>query len=78
MDRPSDPNEYWTIEFLKDGIERKTVVYASTLMTALAMFNANEETSGFDTPLRMRYGYGVNGVPYIFELDGRYGVPRRV
>jgi len=78
MDRPSDPNEYWVIEYRRDGIERKTVVYASSLMTALAMFNANEETSGFDTPLRMTYGYGVNGRAYIFELDGRYGVPRRI
>jgi len=78
MDTLSDPNEYWAIEFLKDGIERKTVVYASTLMTALAMFNANEETSGFDTPIRATYGYGVNGRTYRFELDGRYGVPRRI
>jgi hypothetical protein len=78
MDTLSDPNEYWAIEFLKDGLERKTIVYASSLMTALAMFNANEETSGFDTPLRMTYGYGVNGRAYIFELDGRYGVPRRI
>ena len=78
MDTLSDPNEYWAIEYRRDGIDLQTVVYASTLMTALAMFNADPETSGFDTPLRMRYGYGVNGVPYIFELDGRYGVPRRV
>ena len=78
MDRPSDPNEYWVIEYRRDNIERKTVVYASTLMTALAMFNANEETSGFDTPLLMTYVYGVNGRAYIIELDGRYGVPRRV
>ena len=78
MDTLSDPNEYWVIEYRRDNIERKTVVYASTLMTALAMFNANEETSGFDTPLRMTYGYGVNGRAYIFELDGRYAVPRRV
>jgi hypothetical protein len=74
----ADPNEYWAIEYNKDGEKRKTVVYASTLMTALAMFNANEETSGFDTPIRMKYGYGVNGQSYIWELDGRYGVPRRV
>ena len=74
----NDPNEYWAIEYNKDGEKRKTVVYASTLMTALAMFNANEKTSGFDTPLRMTYGYGINGQTYRFELDGRYGVPRRV
>ncbi len=74
----TDPNEYWTIEYQRDGIERKTTVYASTLMTALALFNGNEATSGFDTPLRMTYGYGVNGQTYRFELDGRYGVPRRI
>ena len=78
MDTLSDPNEYWAIEYRRDGLERKTVVYASTLMTALAMFNADPETSGFDTPLRMKYSYGVNGQTYRFELDGRYGVPRRI
>ncbi len=74
----ADPNEYWAIEYQRDGIERKTVIYASTLMTALAMFNANEATSGFDTAIRATYGYGVNGQTYRFELDGRYGVPRRI
>ena len=73
-----DPNEYWTIEYRRDGIERKTTVYASTLMTALALFNGNEETSGFPTPLRMTYGYPINGQRYTFELDGRYAVPHRV
>ena len=70
--------EYWTIEYTKDGRDRKTTVEASSLMTALALFNANEKTSGFDTPLRMTYSYGVNGKSYIFTLDGRYAVPRRI
>ena len=74
----ADPNEYWAIEYQRDGIERKTVIYASTLMTALAMFNANEATSGFDTALTMTYGYPINGQTYRFKLDGRYAVPRRV
>ena len=78
MNSDNISQEYWVIEYTKDGVNRKTTVDASSLMTALALFNANEETSGFDTPLRMKYGCGVNGVPYIFELDGRYGVPRRV
>jgi len=26
----------------------------------------------------MKYGYAINGQSYIWELDGRYGVPRRV
>ena len=76
--RMTDPNEYWTIEYHRDGIERKTTVYASTLMTALALFNGTEATSGFPTPIRATYGYGVNGQTYRFELDGRYGVPRRI
>ena len=75
----NDPNEYWTIEYRNiAGSPRKTVVYASTLMTALALFNGNEKTSGFDTPLRMTYGYAVNGQTYTFTLDGRYDVPRRI
>ena len=73
-----DPNEYWTIEYRRDGIERKTTVYVSTLMTALALFNGTEATSGFDTPLRMTYGYPINGTRYTFTLDGRYAVPHRV
>ncbi len=74
----ADPNEYWAIEYRRDGIERKTVIYASTLMTALALFNGNEATSGFDTTIRATYGYPINGQRYTFELDGRYGVPRRI
>ena len=74
----NDPNEYWAIEYQRDGIERKTVIYASTLMTALALFNGTEATSGFDTALTMTYGYPINGQTYRFELDGRYAVPHRV
>ncbi len=74
-----DEFEYWTIEYRNEaGSPRKTTVEASSLMTALAMFNANPKTSGFDTPLRMTYGYFINGQTYAFTLDGRYGVPRRV
>ena len=73
-----DPKEYWTIEFLKDGSHQETVVYEAKLMDALAVFNTQEATSGFNTPITMTYSYGVNGVTYRFELDGRYGVPRRI
>ena len=78
MDTLSDPNEYWAIEFLKDGSQQETVVYEATLMDALSVFNTQEATSGFNTPITMTYSYGVNGKAYIFELDGRYGVPRRI
>ena len=78
MDTLSDPKEFWTIEFLKDGSQHETVVYEAKLMDALAVFNTQEATSGFNTPIRMTYSYGVNGQAYIFELDGRYGVPRRI
>jgi len=53
-------------------------VYEDTLMGALAVFNAQGETSGFDTPLRMTASYGVNGQSLTFTLDGRYAVPRRI
>ncbi len=78
MDRPKDPKEFWTIEFLKDGMKQETVVYEATLMDALSVFNTQEATSGFNTPITMTYSYGVNGTTYRFELDGRYGVPRRI
>ena len=78
MDRPNDPKEFWTIEFLKDGMKQETVVYEATLMDALSVFNTQGSTSGFDTARRMTYSYGVNGKAYIFELDGRYAVPRRI
>ena len=78
MDRPKDPKEFWTIEFLKDGQKHETVVYEATLMDALSVFNTQGSTSGFDTPITMTYSYGVNGQTYRFELDGRYGVPRRI
>tara|TARA_A100001011_G_scaffold351486_1_gene391613 strand:+ start:354 stop:590 length:237 start_codon:yes stop_codon:yes gene_type:complete len=78
MDTLSDPKEFWTIEFLKDGLKRKAVVYEAKLMDALSVFNTQEATSGFNTPITMTYSYGVNGRAYIFELDGRYGVPRRI
>ncbi len=78
MDRPKDPKEFWTIEFLKDGIGHEAIVYEATLMDALSVFNTQEATSGFNTPITMTYSYGVNGITYRFELDGRYGVPRRI
>ena len=78
MDTLSDPKEVWTIEFLKDGVKRKAVVYEAKLMDALSVCNTQEATSGFNTPITMTYSYGVNGRAYIFELDGRYGVPRRI
>ena len=74
----NDPQEYWTIEFLKDGIGHEAIVYEAKLMDALAVFNTQEATSGFNTPITMTYSYGVNGTTYRFELDGRYGVPRRI
>ena len=74
-----DRNEYWTIEYRNiAGSPRQTRIYEAKLMDALAVFNTQSSTSGFDTPLRMTYSYGVNGQSYIFTLDGRYGVPRRV
>ena len=39
MDTLSDPKEFWTIELLKDGLERKTVVYEAKLMDALSVVN---------------------------------------
>ncbi len=78
MDRPKDLKEFWTIEFLKDGSQHEAIVYEATLMDALAVFNTQEATSGFNTPITMTYSYGVNGRSYIFELDGRDGVPRRI
>ena len=78
MDRPKDTKEFWTIEFLKDGIGHEAIVYEAKLMDALAVFNTQSNTSGFDTAIRATYSYGVNGVTYRFELDGRYGVPRRI
>jgi len=70
---------YWTIQYRNiAGSPRETKVYEDTLMGALAVFNAQGETSGFDTPLRMTASYGVNGQSYTFTLDGRYAVPRRI
>lgn len=74
----ADPNEYWVIEYRRGTIDHKTVIHASTLMTALALFNGTEATSGFPTPIRATYGYPINGQRYTFELDGRYAVPHRV
>jgi len=74
------PQEYWTIEYREPltGSPRSTKVYESKLMDALHIFNTQGKTSGFDTPLRMTYSYGVNGQSYAFTLQGRYDVPRRV
>jgi hypothetical protein len=71
--------DYWTIQYRNiAGSPRETKVYEDSLMDALHIFNTQKETSGFDTPIRMTASYGVNGRRYIFTLDGRYGVPRRV
>ncbi len=74
-----DVTPYWTIQSRNiAGSPRETKVYEETLMDALAVFNAQGETSGFDTPLRMTASYGVNGQSLTFTLDGRYAVPRRI
>ena len=71
--------EYWKIEYRNiAGSPRQTRVYEESLMDALHIFNTQSSTSGFDTPLRMTASYGVNGQSYIFTLDGRYAVPRRI
>ena len=76
---------HWTIEYRNiAGSPRSCRVYEDKLMDALAIFNSQEATSGFDTPLRCTAYYlglrreDINGQLYIFTLDRRYGVPRRI
>ena len=72
-------SDYWTIEYRNiAGSPRSGRIEEDSLMDALNVFNTQKATSGFDTPLRMTASYGVNGRSYIFTLDGRYAVPRRV
>ncbi|MCP4929372.1 MAG: hypothetical protein GY918_10000 [Gammaproteobacteria bacterium] len=76
---------HWDIEYRNiAGSPRTARVYEEKLMDALAVFNTQESTSGFDTPLRCTaYYLGLKredcyGTIYAFTLDGRYAVPHRV
>ena len=76
---------HWDIEYRNiAGSPRTARVYEEKLMDALAVFNTQGKTSGFETPLRCTAYYlglrreDINGQLYIFTLDGRYGVPRRI
>ena len=80
MTNSADPKEFWTLQYREPlcGGNRISVIHESKLMDALAIFNTQESTSGFDTPIRATYSYGVNGQSYTFTLQGRYDVPRRI
>lgn len=72
-------DEHWTLEYRNvAGSNRSVKIYERKLMDALTVFNTQKETSGFDTPIRATYCYGVNGRSYVFSLQGRYDVPRQV
>ena len=47
-------------------------------MNAMAVFNAMEATSGFDTPITVERRDVFGNMTHRWNMDGRYGVPRLV
>jgi len=82
------PNNTFLINFREPltGGQRQTCIYDKTLIGAVAQFNSNPHTSGFDTPMRVQAFKGEVNWPLTgkathigtFTLQGRYGVPQQV
>ena len=47
-------------------------------MNAMAVFNAMDSTSGFDTPVTVERRDVFGNMTHRWNMDGRYGVPRLV
>ena len=47
-------------------------------MSAMAVFNAMESTSGFDTPVTVERRDVFGNMTHRWNMDGRYSVPRLV
>ena len=74
----------WRLQYREPicGGNRAVEVYGDTLMDALTIFNNTDKTSGFDTPIRATLLCNHDGCTshenFVFTLQGRYGIPRRV
>ena len=60
------------------GGSRTSFLKESTLISAMAVFNAMESTSGFDTPITVERRDVFGNMTHRWNMDGRYGVPRLV
>ena len=60
------------------GGSRTSFLKESTLMSAMAVFNAMESPSGFDTPISVERRDVFGNITHRWNMDGRYGVPRLV
>ena len=60
------------------GGSRISFLKESTLMSAMAVFNAMESTSGFDTPVTVERRDVFGNMTHRWNMDGRYGTPRLV
>ena len=47
-------------------------------MSAMAVFNAMESTSGFDTPVTVERRDVFGNMTHRWNMDGRYATPRLV
>ena len=60
------------------GGSRRSFLKESTLTSAMAVFNAMESTSGFDTPVTVERMDVFGNMTHRWNMDGRYGTPRLV
>ena len=60
------------------GGNRVSFLKESTLTSAMAVFNAMESTSGFDTPVTVERMDVFGNMTHRWNMDGRYGTPRLV
>ena len=68
---------FWVLEYREPicGGNRSVDIHEDKLIDAMAVFNTQSKTSGFDTPIRATRRAGR---PYVFTFQGRYDVPRLV
>ena len=60
------------------GGSQTSFLKESTLMSAMAVFNAMESTSGFATPVTVERRDVFGNMTHRWNMDGRYGTPRLV
>jgi hypothetical protein len=68
---------FWSFQYRGPitGANRLVDIHEDKLIDAMAVFNTQAKTSGFDTPIRATRRAGR---PYVFTFQGRYDVPRLV
>ena len=68
----------WRIHYTKNGSSDVAFLVERTLLGAVAVFNALDRTSGFDTDLTIERVGTYGAVTTTWVMEGRYGIPKEI